>query len=374
MSSLPIRVLHVIGQMNVGGAETLIMNLYRHIDRSLVQFDFVENTMEPSAFDEEIRSLGGRIFNCPHYTGKNHISYNRWWKNFFKMHAKEYTAVHGHIGSTAAFYLRQAKKFGLFTIAHSHGANGTGFKSSLYRVLSFPTRFIADRFFICSPEAGLDRYGKRVCSDPGRCFLLRNAIDVKRYAYNEELRKKTRAAWHIADDALVIGHVGRFVKEKNHAFLIDFFAAMHRRNPRARLLLVGLEDPEKQIRAKVEDLGLTEQVIFAGVQSDTAPFYQAMDLFVLPSLSEGLPLVMVEAQCAGLPCVISDKVPTSCILVKELITQLRLADGAEEWAEHLSQPLCAVRRDCSDEIAQRGFDIQKIADWLQQFYSTKREA
>ena len=373
MKSAPIRILHVIGQMNYGGAETLIMGLYRHIDRSCVQFDFVENTLKESAFDPEIRALGGHIYNCPHYTGKNHLAYVRWWKAFFQDHAQEYTAVHGHIGSTAAIYLHEAKKHGLFTFAHSHGTNGVGMKSSLYRILSFPTRYIADCFFICSPEAGLDRYGKRVCSDPDRCFLLRNAIDTNRFSYNAQIRAKVRAEFHFAENDIVIGHVGRFVKEKNHSFLIDIFAALHQREPRARLLLVGLEDPDKHIRAKVAQLKLDEWVIFAGIQKNTALFYQAMDLFVLPSLSEGLPLVMVEAQCAGLPCIISDKVPKACVLVDKLVTQCLLTDSAEQWAVQICRCVVQERRDYSTVIAEKGFDIQRTAEWLQQIYCTKRD-
>jgi len=367
-----IRILHVIGSMNFGGAETLIMNLYRNIDRSKVQFDFVENTLKEAAFDEEIKMLGGKIYNCPHYTGKNHFAYLHWWKDFFQDHAQEYVAVHGHIGSTAAIYLHEAKKHGLFTIAHSHGTNGTGLKDRLYRLWSFPTRYIADQFFICSREAGEDRYGRKVCDNTEHCRLFLNAIDTAHYAYNKMLRAETRANWHITPDDIVIGHIGRFVKEKNHLFLIDVFSALYRLDPRMRLLLVGLEDPDCQVRKKAARLGLTDRIIFAGLQKDTAPFYQAMDCFVLPSLSEGLPLVMVEAQASGLPCVISDGVPDDCRIIPGLTTKCSLSNSADEWAIHIIHRLDSKRVDCSAAVAAAGFDLRQTAAWLEDLYLSKR--
>ncbi len=152
MEHEPIRILHVIGIMNRGGAETMIMNLYRNIDRNKVQFDFVENSSEPAAFDEEILSLGGKIYRCPHYNGKNHFAYVKWWNTFFQKHPGEYPIVHGHLGSTAAIYLSVAKKHGAYTIAHSHSA-GSG--SAMYRMFAYPTRYIAAKLFGCSKDAGL---------------------------------------------------------------------------------------------------------------------------------------------------------------------------------------------------------------------------
>lgn len=371
MEEKPIRILQVTGKMEVGGTETLIMNLYRHMDRSRVQLDFVENTTEPSYFDEEIRSLGGRIYKCPHYTGKNHLTYIRWWKRFWKEHAGEYRVIHGHIGSTAAIYLRLAKKQGLYTIAHSHGENGTGLKDYFYRLYAFPTRFIADQFFACSRLAGIDRYGKRVGRDPNRCLLLKNAIDTGKYALQPERRQALRAQYGLGETDLLIGHVGRFSQVKNHSFLIDIFAALRALREDVRLILVGAEDAERKIRGKVEALGLSDRVIFTGVQQDTAPFYQAMDLFLLPSLSEGLPLVTVEAQTSGLPCVISDHVSEDCILTEDLVTVCSLEASPEEWARHILSRFPFRRRDRSAELAAKGFDITQTAAWLEGFYESK---
>lgn len=186
--SEPIRVLHVIGIMNRGGAETMIMNLYRNIDRSKVQFDFVENSYESAVFDEEILSLGGRIYRCPHYNGKNHFTYVKWWNDFFKSHPSEYPIVHGHVGSTAAIYLSIAKKYGAYAIAHSHNSGGDrGIKTLLYKALSYNTRNVADYFFACSTPAGIDRFGKGIVNS-SRYSLLNNAIEIGDFSYCADIR------------------------------------------------------------------------------------------------------------------------------------------------------------------------------------------
>lgn len=370
MDNQPIRVLHVIGQMNYGGAETLIMSLYRNIDRSRVQFDFVESACKEAAFDSEIRSLGGRVYHCPHYNAMNHQTYVHWWKEFFRSHGSEYAVVHGHIGSTAAIYLHEAKKHGLITIAHSHNTNGVGLNGLVYRAFAFPTRFIADQFFTCSRSAGIDRYGKKVGSDPERCILLRNAIETRRFSYDAQLRKATRAEWNISDDEFVVGHVGRFVQQKNHMFLLDIFAELVKREPRSRLLLIGQEDNGGKIRQKAEALGLTERVIFAGTHRDTAPFYQAMDVFLLPSLFEGLGIVNIEAQTSGLLSFTSDKVVAPECKVTELMHFIPLNHSPEQWAEEILQTYSerSPRRDHSEEVRAAGFDVSETAEWLCNFY------
>ena len=366
-----IRILHVIGSMNRGGAEAMIMNLYRQIDRERLQFDFVENTLQPAAYDDEIRSLGGRIFNCPHYNGLNHAAYLRWWNRFFREHSGEFSIVHGHLGSTAAFYLSAAKKAGLYTIAHSHNTNGVGPADLLYRLYAFPTRFIADSFFACSADAGRDRFGRAVASDPSRFFVLNNAIDTKRFAFDPTVRKAVREKLNIAENELLIGHVGRFVAQKNHTFLVDVFSEMYRRNNKVKLLLIGKEDPEKKIRAKVQLLGLSERVIFTGIQEHPEAFYQAMDVFIFPSLFEGLGMAVVEAQASGLPCIISDTIPKECILTDDLVSVCSLDDRPSSWAECALSRISEDRSDHSHVIAARGYDICRTSQWLTDFYCSK---
>lgn len=365
----PIRVLHVIGIMNRGGAETMIMNLYRNIDRTKVQFDFVENSADPAVFDDEILSLGGKIYRCPHYNGKNHFVYTRWWKSFFEVHKHKYAIVHGHLGSTAAIYLAIAKKYGIYTIAHSHNINMMRSLGDVaYGVFSYPTRFIADRFFACSREAGISRYGKTVGSDETRCVVLRNAIDSDRFAFNAESRQKIRRKLNLSDNQIVVGNISRFSEQKNHNFLLDVFAQIHNMESSAVLLLVGDGDLRPQIESKIDSLHLKDSVILTGVQSNTWDYYQVMDVFLMPSHYEGLPVSLVEAQTSGLPCCVSTAVPKESAIT-ELVQFRSLEDSAEQWAEWAFERAKFSRQDMREVICQAGYDISTTSKWLEDFYT-----
>lgn len=368
--SKPIRVLQVIGIMNQGGAETMIMNLYRHIDRNKVQFDFVENENDGALFDEEIHLLGGRVFHCPRFSGKNYNKYRIWWKDFFNEH-NDYSVVHGHIGSTAAIYLKEAKNQGITTIAHSHSTYIKGLKQYLYRILSYPTRNIADYFFMCSKQAGIDRYGQRAASDSNRAFLLPNAIDTESFRFGISARNEKRKEFGIKENEYVIGHVGRFVDVKNHSFLLNVFKKAVEDDSSAKLLLVGDGELRKSIEEKAIFLGINEKVVFAGNRSDVNKMLSAMDVLVFPSKYEGLPLTLVEAQCNGLSCVISDKVPEDSVLIKELIQIRSLNDSLSVWAETAVHRNCINRSICADKIKETKFNVEKSAKWLEDFYLEK---
>ena len=368
----PIRVLQVIGIMNRGGAEAMIMNLYRNVDRNRVQFDFVEHSEEAAVFDDEILSLSGKIYRCPRYTGKNHLAYVKWWKAFFDKHAGEYRIVHGHIGSTASIYLGIAKHYGLFTIAHSHNTDGAlSVYAVLYKLLSYRTRSIADYFFACSVQAGIDRFGARTAKQKDRCRVLNNAIDTTAFAFNGMVCNQTREGLGLTKDDFVLGHVGRFMDQKNHGFLIDVFSEIVKREPNAKLLLVGDGPLRKQIENKAAGLGLSDRVIFTGVRSDVAELMQAMDVFVFPSKFEGFGVALLEAQTAGLPCVISDSIPKDAVITKDLITTCSLQDAPAEWAEHVLSRKQEARSDHSEEVKAAGFDIRETAKWLEGFYLDK---
>lgn len=366
--SEPIRILHVIGIMNRGGAETMIMNLYRNIDRTKVQFDFVENSSAPAVFDEEIESLGGRIFRCPHYNGKNHLSYTAWWNSFFAEQKDEYSVVHGHLGSTAAIYLSIAKRYGIYTIAHSHNVNKMlSMGDILYGLFAYPTRFVADSFFACSVEAGVSRYGKKIGNDEVRCVVLRNAIDTNRFVVNTDAQKRMRKVLNLSENQTVIGNVSRFSEQKNHTFLLDIFAQIHRKNPEAMLLLVGDGDLRPQIEKNIMELGLTDSVIMTGIQSNTWDYYQVMDVFLMPSYYEGLPVSLVEAQTAGLPCCVSSAVPRESALT-DLVQFRSLKDTADQWADWVLERAHIPRRDMRSAICEAGYDIASTSRWLENFY------
>ena len=363
----PIRVLHVIGIMNRGGAETMIMNLYRHIDREKVQFDFVEGSSEPAAFDEEILALGGRIFRCPRYNGKNHFTYTKWWNDFFRHHPGEYAVVHGHIGSTAAIYLSIAKKYGLYTVAHSHNIiNQISVKNLLYMMISYPTRFITDRFFACSKEAGISRYGRRVGNDPDRCIQFHNAIDLGKFSHSQKKRDEMRSMLRLEDN-LVIGHVGRFDFQKNHEFLLKVFEQILRIQPKACLLLVGGGQRRTEIERLAQESGISDSVIFAGVVDNVSDYLQAMDVLVFPSHYEGLPVSLIEAQANGLPCCISDAVPAE-VAITPCIEFLSLEEPAKGWAEKAISMAQNGRMQTREQLVKAGYDIHETAKWLTGFY------
>lgn len=370
MMNQPIRVLHVIGIMNRGGAEAMIMNLYRKIDRTKVQFDFVENTYEKAAYDDEIQSLGGIIYHCPHYNGKNHFEYVHWWKEFFNLHRGEYAIVHGHIGSTAAIYLKIAKKSGVFTIAHSHNS-GTdhSLNSYLYFIFSYPTRFIADYFFACSQIAGADRFGQRVVSSSSYS-VFHNGIDTNDFSFSKSVRDQVRSELGI-ENKIVIGHIGRFEKQKNHRLLLDIFRCLKQKQYNCMLLLVGDGPLRTEMMEYAKTIGISGSVIFLGVRSDVNRLVQAMDFFVFPSLHEGLPVTLVETQTSGLPCVISDGVPAESILTNNLISVMGLKDTPEQWADHIVNRFDEERYDRSREVIEAGYDISTTAKWLEEFYLEK---
>ncbi|WAA12116.1 glycosyltransferase family 1 protein [Fervidibacillus halotolerans] len=363
----PIRILHVFAQMNRGGAETMIMNMYRHIDRSKIQFDFVVHTEEHCAYDKEIYELGGRIFRVPRYTGKNHLNYKKSWNQFFKMHP-EYKIIHGHVRSTASIYLKIAKKYGVITIAHSHStSSGSGLSAIVKNILQYPIRYIADYLFACSKDAGEWLYGKRACKK-NNFYILKNAIDTKQYVFNESIRNIKRKEFKI-ENKFVIGHVGRFNIPKNHSLLIDIFKKVHDKNQNTVLMLVGDGELRPIIEKKVNELGLSDYVIFTGVRSDIPELLQATDVFVFPSLYEGLPVTLVEAQAAGLPCIISDTI-TDEVKITNLVEKLPLNLSAKEWAEKVLKYMNVYeRKNTFEEIKTGGYDVNETAKWLEDFYA-----
>lgn len=357
--SEPRRVLQVVTHMNRGGLETMLMNYYRQIDRSRVQFDFLTHREGEKDYDAEIRALGGRIYHVPPVNPFS-AGYLHSLDEFFAAHP-EYRVVHSHLDCMSAYVLRAARKHGVpVRIGHSHNTNQP--HDLKYPIKLWSKRKIAGeatQLFACGKEAGEWMFGSAAFR------VLPNAIDATAYRFNAAVRQEVRQELGL-EDSFVLGHVGRFNEQKNHPFLIDLFAEAAKNEPRARLLLVGDGEGRAAIEEKVRQLGLADKVLFLGVRGDVNRLLQAMDAFVFPSLYEGLPVSLVEAQAAGLPCVISDKVSPESLLT-DLVQQLPLG-SAETWGE---QVLCAARRerrDTYDAICAAGFDVAKNAKWLEEFY------
>lgn len=367
-----IRILHVLGCLDRGGAESMVMNLYRTIDREKVQFDFIVHTKKTCAFDAEVYALGGKIFRIPRYKVSNHVTYTKQWNLFFKNHP-EYSIVHGHVRSTAAIYLNIAKKYGLITIAHSHStSSGSGFPSIAKDILQYPIRFTADYLFACSRAAGKWLFGEKACQK-NNFYIFNNAIDAKQFAYDTEMRTRKRKELKL-EGKLVVGHVGRFHPSKNHEFLINIFKVIHEKNKNAVLLLVGDGELRNAIQKKVNALGIADSVIFAGVCSDVHELFQAMDVFVFPSSYEGLAIVVIEAQAAGLNSFVSDNVPED-VGISELVHFIAHQKDEQYWAEYVLNHIDYNRRvDMYGDIAGAGYDIQDTAKWIQRFYTSLKHS
>lgn len=347
----------------------MIMNLYRKIDTSKVQFDFLVHLEKPGDYDGEIEELGGKKFYLPEYKVYNEISYRKACRDFFRKHAKEYNIVHGHIESCARIYLREAKKRGCFTIAHCHACNMGSLPAIMaYSALCYPTRFRGDYFLACSKIAGEQRFGKKVVQ--GQNFkVLKNGIDASLYRYDPERTRKLKKEKGL-EGKVVFGHVGRFTDVKNHEFLIEVFARIYRKMPQSVLLMAGRGELEEKIRTKAEKMGLSSAVFFLGVQEDIAGLMSQMDAFIFPSKHEGLGIVVIEAQASGLPCYISNGVPKEAV-VTHSVTQLSLDSTAQEWAEKIMTGLEKFKRkDQYQEILHSGFDIGESCSQLMQIYTT----
>lgn len=372
MNTTPIRVLQVLGGLEAGGAESFVMNLYRAIDKKKVQFDFVKHIEHKGVFEDEITQMGGKIYRCPQYTGKNHFAYCKWWESFFKEHP-EYHMIHGHVRSTASIYLKIAKKHGLVTIAHSHStSNGSGISAIVKDMLRLPIRHTADYLFACSDKAGKWLYGEKATEQPNY-RMIPNGVDLRRFAFCEEKRQQMRQDLGIAEDTFVLGHIGRFTVPKNHQFLVELFAEYHEENPNSKLLLVGDGELFETVQQQCTQLGIRDAVIMAGSKTNTEDYYQAMDVFVFPSLWEGLPVSVVEAQANGLPCLLSDVI-THDVDLTDQVKYLALANKKVwlcEVANLQRKPRIAATTENMAKL--QPFDATVVAKQLQSFYLEQDE-
>lgn len=357
-----IRVLQMIGSLNVGGSQTMLMNLYRNIDREKIQFDFVLDHPEERYFVPAAEALGARIYAMPGFHGTNAGQIRRAWDDFFSEHT-EYRVLHSHVRSYASLYLPVAKRHGVKTIIHSHSiSNGSGMPALAKKILQYPLRRQADVLMACSTQAGEWLYGKKACE--GKNFLLvPNAVDLSRFGMDEEKRREYRSAMGLGDK-LVIGHVGRMQEVKNHSFLLDAFARVHEKQKEAALLLVGDGELRGALEEKARALGIGDCVIMAGNRDDVPALLNAMDVFAFPSLWEGLPVTLIEAQAAGLPCVISENI-TRDVDVSPLVSRLPIDDEAR-WAYELLKE--RERRDVREDIIRAGFDVKSSAARMSRIY------
>ncbi|WP_026524767.1 glycosyltransferase [Butyrivibrio sp. MB2005] len=415
----PIRILHVFGTLGLGGAESRIMDLYRHIDREKVQFDFLVHAAaeptgkkcptsdelmlvrKPDYFDAAVRKLGGNIYCIPRYHGTNLRDYKNAIRMFFMQHRGEWKMVQGHMTSTAAIYLPIAKTCGIgTTIAHARSAGvDPGIKGIVTKIIRHPlsNTETCDLRFSCTENAARAVFGDTL-TDGGLVRIIPNAIDLRRFVYNSEARERIRKELGLSN-AIVIGHVGRFHYAKNHEYLIKVFAEFLRildhdevnsfsmlHGMRIRLLMLGEGELMDTMKQLCHDLKISDKVIFAGNKSNANEYYQAMDYFLFPSRYEGLPGTVVEAQAAGLQCLVSDSI-TPEVDITPLVSRMSIEEAPATWARKILNDLMlsginddeygipigdrqASSSPIISQIAAAGFDVKTQAEMMLKFYLT----
>ncbi|MFC7579893.1 glycosyltransferase family 1 protein [Schaalia naturae] len=346
--------------MRGGGVEAVVMNYYRHVDRSCVQFDFLVDEDSTIVPRDEIESLGGRVFEVPPY--QRLPRYTRELEILFR--AERWPIVHSHVNALSVFPLRAAKRARVpIRIAHSHSTSGRGehAKNAMKAVLKRLSNLYPTKRFACSEYAGEWLFGKGASFD-----VVYNAIDLQAFSFSASVRAEARSELGLVGDTFAIGHLGRFMAQKNQAFLVDVFAELARTRPDSVLVFAGDGDSRPLVELRAAERGVADKVMFLGQREDANRLYQAFDAFALPSLYEGLCLVGVEAQRAGLPCLLSDAI-TREVDVTGTCEFLPVGDP-KAWAAALSQIAEAPARDRSLSKHERlrfdDYDIEKAAPKL----------
>ena len=364
----PIRVLQVLTIMNRGGAETMVMNYYRHIDRSKVQFDFLLHRQERGAYDDEIESMGGRIYRIPPIF--NFFAHQKAVRQFFNEHP-EYHIIHGHVGELGYCIYKEASSKDIpVIVAHAHNAAcDHNWKWPIRTVLKHLIRPHINTPMTCGRDAAAWLFGKKLAE---KTIMLNNSIDARQYTFNEAIRQQVRdgMGWN---NHFIIGDVARFSPPKNHHGLLFIFKEVLKQKPSALLVLVGDKvGLYQEVQNKAKEMGISHAVQFLGTRTDIPRLLQGMDVYCSPSLYEGLSVSMVEAQAAGLRVVTSDKVPQQVAIIPELLSFVPLSANTEEWKDALLLP--HKRMNTYDKIVAAGFDIHANAAWLQDFYLTQHHS
>jgi len=360
-----IRIAHVIGKWVGGGVEAVVMNYYRHIDREKIQFDFICDNDSTNIPYEEIERLGGKVILVPPY--QKVIEYQKQMKKVLREGG--YKIIHSHINTLSLFPLRAAKKAGIpVRIAHSHSTtNKVEWKKNMLKQVLRPfSKIYATEYFACTEHAGRWLFGNKEY-DKGNIVVINNGIDVDSYAFNEETRFEKRNELKLKDTDIVVGHIGRFMKQKNHEFLIDIFRELHKENNNYKLLLIGQGPLEEEMKQKVKDLEIEDSVMFLGQKKDANKYYQAFDLFLFPSLYEGLGMVFVEAQAAALPSIASIEVP-EIAKVSDRAHFISLEETSTTWANKIKELINQERTVNIQKIKEAGYDIVTEAKKLESRY------
>lgn len=367
-----IRVLNLFTLLDRGGAETMCMNLYRNIDRDKVQFDFLVYHKERGIYEDEIEKLGGKVYRIPPIGPISIFAHIRGAMVFFRKHP-EYHIVHDHMGANGAFIMWAAKKANVKTrIFHSHGDKESFINSSIKEtwrsILLWTLGKIAKRYsnyyFACGQRAA-EIFDKRY-----KVHILNNAIDVERFRFDEKLRENVRNKYS-CNDKVIIGNVARFDANKNQVFLIDVLRCALEKRKDIELWLIGDGKQKEELIELSEKLGLKDYIKFFGVRQDVNELLQAMDVFVFPSIKEGLSVACIEAQASGVPCVFSDGFDPLTVIVPENCKIVSLSESPQVWADTIVKMSTGIRSDKTSQIRKKGYDIKQTAKYMQRFYLSR---
>lgn len=355
------RLLCIVGGMNAGGAETFLMKIYRKIDKKQFQMDFAVATADKCYYDDEILAMGGRIYRISPKSSGIVCNFNS-IRDLVKK--EKYACVlRTSQHSLSALELFAARLGGakttIFRSSNSNTTTGTSKDLLLHRICRLMPLWNANIRLAPSTEAAEFMFGKN-CIKNGKALLLHNAVDISIFCYSAVERARIRTELNLSADTMVIGHIGRFSQQKNHAFLLDVFKKYNLENKNSVLFLVGTGELESAIKQKAFELGISDKIIFTGVRSDVPALLSAMDMFVFPSLYEGMPNTVIEAQATGLPCIISDTITREADITG-LVHYLPLGD-ADTWASYMAQLPRVTRKTPIQKFKENCYDIETVAD------------
>ncbi|KAA0763657.1 glycosyltransferase family 1 protein [Bacillus sp. SH5-2] len=365
------RVLHIVSAMNRGGAETLLMNVYRNIDKSKVQFDFVSHRTEKCDYDKEIAVLGGKVYRIPSLGQVGPFAYIKELTKI--MSDNRYVAVHAHTDYQGGFAAVAAKMVGIKKrVCHSHSNNwsqGVGIKAQItLKVLQLIIKYAGTDYCACSIEAARFLFGKRIIND-NRIELIKNGIDINQFT-DVDMRDvaSVRKELNIPDEVKIIGHIGRFSESKNHIFILQVLKEILKSDVNFIAVLVGDGPLKSSIELKAKELGVNNNIRFLGVRKDIPRLLKAFDVFLFPSLFEGFGIVTLEAQCSGTPCIVADTIPKNTDMGLGIMSFISLDEKLQVWSGEINKALLKEKPERSkiiNNISKLGFDIKNnIPDWL----------
>lgn len=362
--SQPIRVLHVVTIMNLGGIENFLMTIYRNIDRTKIQFDFLVHRDEKGAFDDEIISLGGKIIKIQALNPLKYFSYTKALKQTLKQN--NYKIIHSHLNANSAIVLKVAKGVNIKTrIAHAHTSKEGGRFASIKKILQSRVKKVSTINIACSNSAGQWLFGNN------EFIVINNSIDSLKFKFNQQIREQIRMKLGLSQDDILIGNIASFTVPKNHMFLLEVFKSFIVKTPYVKLILIGDGHLKHEIVNKIKDLNLESNVILTGNMKNVSEFLNALDVFLFPSLFEGLPVALVEAQCNGLPILMSDTISNQ-IQLTDLVKSNSLNHSSEDWSNKILQ----LYKDCINnnretyqlKIAEKGYDVKLNVKKLEHLY------